>query len=1104
MVKPKIPEVPNEIYELLNTLNSYNYGYIVNGIIETDMERFFDNYKSLTIKEFEKYKTGVCWDYVHYEANWFKSHGYKYETFYIQVQDEDNDCSSHTYLIFYLPGSNMPYYFESSWGNQGIEKFKNITELHNTIKDRHIRGAQSKCNPNTYFRQKYDAASKSWEGLSCGEYMVKVSKGKIKLSESNIYYNSEYLEERMIANMKDIYYNKDKFDSGEINICFITGHSGSGKSTMGRDMASNNIEHYDLDDVVYNKEKFTMDELKEYGDLIYSFFNGIGKKYYYIKDDVENGTAKPIDKYEEKLLEDFIDYSMKYAKAHKDIKFVIEGLWLLDYIEPEQLKDYAVYIKGTSLLKSTIRAANRDSKYEKDMGNNRVVAWLGRASKIGRFAECEKFLKKYQDYFSKLLLKEAVKYYPYDFIIPINESYYDAILPPIHSNVPYSMLDFEPIQGRIEIKEPVYEGVFINQDDIYYNMEKFESGKNKVLYITGYSGSGKSTLAKQIIEENDDIVFISGDYFTLAIIHNLYGNVPEKWKLESPIFKGGDYIKRYLLVDGNWMNIKRHKTKDKNAMFNNETILALFHQFCIWLEEESKMKRCKNRFVVEGCQVALIPNLEFFKDKPLIIKGTSAATSYIRKQKRDFSRGAFSWDKVKNSMIKMIPNYCKLSKQIDLMQDIMDESAKENSYTFLDISKNKQDCIKYLKQHKSKYTKYIDNYNGEVVIDPNKDIIIGEVFVGKVGNDKGFITGLWVRDSYRQHGIGSKLLEDAIQKYNGIDLIVAKDNDAAIGLYKNYGFKNTKSVMYDNKEHYWMALKESVDEDDKEYGLPSLKKYPMPDEKHVLSAIRFFNYVSPENEKELARNIKKKMKQYNISPDRVGDKNRLKKYLKEDSDIISEYSFNTFNHDKPALVFDLGSVLVEYNKPIKDAIADCKVIPNNIASEVSDYILNTFNSNSKFLDCAASEDYYKFMMDNAPAHIKKYIPAALKADTDNTYVLSYTENLLKQLVLSGYDLYYLSNWSKWSRDALIQNKKFDFLKYFKGGVFSCDVGCMKPDKEIYQIFMNKYNIEPGTSVFFDDKPENIEAAISCNMNGIIFNKDYTPQYIIDNFIKNTI
>ena len=42
----------------------------------------------------------------------------------------------------------------------------------------------------------------------------------------------DLLEEKYIINEKDIYYNKDKFDSKEINLCFITGHSGSGKSTM--------------------------------------------------------------------------------------------------------------------------------------------------------------------------------------------------------------------------------------------------------------------------------------------------------------------------------------------------------------------------------------------------------------------------------------------------------------------------------------------------------------------------------------------------------------------------------------------------------------------------------------------------------------------------------------------------------------------------------------------------------------------------------------------------------------------------------------------------------------------------------------------------------
>ena len=177
-------EVPDEIIQLLKRLNSYDYGYIKNGKKIKGMENFFNDYRSLTISEFEKYEIGVCWDYVHYEAYWFDKHGYKYDTFYIQVQDEDNDCPSHTYLVFYLPGSNKVYYFESAWGKyQGIEEFDNIGKLHNTIKERHISSANSKCDPKTYFRNTYDAKSSSWEHLKCGEYMVKVSKGRIQINE---------------------------------------------------------------------------------------------------------------------------------------------------------------------------------------------------------------------------------------------------------------------------------------------------------------------------------------------------------------------------------------------------------------------------------------------------------------------------------------------------------------------------------------------------------------------------------------------------------------------------------------------------------------------------------------------------------------------------------------------------------------------------------------------------------------------------------------------------------------------------------------------------------------------------------------------------------
>ena len=65
------------------------------------------------------------------------------------------------------------------------------------------------------------------------------------------------------------------------------------------------------------------------------------------------------------------------------------------------------------------------------------------------------------------------------------------------------------------------------------------------------------------------------------------------------------------------------------------------------------------------------------------------------------------------------------------------------------------------------------------------------------------------------------------------------------------------------------------------YGLPKVKKFPMPDAKHVRSAIRFFNYAKPSQERELANAILARMDDYGIDPDdiNIGDDNRFKKYL---------------------------------------------------------------------------------------------------------------------------------------------------------------------------------------------------------------------------------
>lgn len=69
--------------------------------------------------------------------------------------------------------------------------------------------------------------------------------------------------------------------------------------------------------------------------------------------------------------------------------------------------------------------------------------------------------------------------------------------------------------------------------------------------------------------------------------------------------------------------------------------------------------------------------------------------------------------------------------------------------------------------------------------------------------------------------------------------------------------------------------------DDSEFGLPKERKYPLNDESHVKSAIRFFNYCPAKKQKELSSNINKALKKFNLKVN-VSDDNEFIKYIDEE------------------------------------------------------------------------------------------------------------------------------------------------------------------------------------------------------------------------------
>ena len=62
---------------------------------------------------------------------------------------------------------------------------------------------------------------------------------------------------------------------------------------------------------------------------------------------------------------------------------------------------------------------------------------------------------------------------------------------------------------------------------------------------------------------------------------------------------------------------------------------------------------------------------------------------------------------------------------------------------------------------------------------------------------------------------------------------------------------------------------------DNEFGIPKSRSYPINDEEHVRQAIKMFNHCPKEDEKTLAKNIIKKLKEFEITDIEVGDNNRF-------------------------------------------------------------------------------------------------------------------------------------------------------------------------------------------------------------------------------------
>lgn len=109
--------------------------------------------------------------------------------------------------------------------------------------------------------------------------------------------------------------------------------------------------------------------------------------------------------------------------------------------------------------------------------------------------------------------------------------------------------------------------------------------------------------------------------------------------------------------------------------------------------------------------------------------------------------------------------------------------------------------------------------------------------------------------------------------------------------------------------------------------------------------------------------------------------------------------------------------------------------------------------------------------------------------------------LISSLKANGYKLYLLSNIGLGFH---VFNIKIPVFSLFDGKFATCDCGIIKPQKEAFEAFFNKFSLNPEECIFIDDSIENVKASENAGMKAIQYNARFESTEILKEKLRLNI
>jgi len=178
------------------------------------------------------------------------------------------------------------------------------------------------------------------------------------------------------------------------------------------------------------------------------------------------------------------------------------------------------------------------------------------------------------------------------------------------------------------------------------------------------------------------------------------------------------------------------------------------------------------------------------------------------------------------------------------------------------------------------------------------------------------------------------------------------------------------------------------------------------------------------------------------------------------------------------IIFDLGGVLIDWNPRYLYS----SYFETNEAMEYFLTTICTMEWNEEQDGGRPISEANKILIDKYPQYTKEILAFYGEWEVMLKGSIAETVEILKTIRKNHDRVYALTNWS--AETFPVAQRRFDFLSWFDGILVSGEENLKKPDPKIYNLILERYNLDASQCLFIDDNLRNVKAAIKEGISSI--------------------